>query len=104
MSVPTTYDFPCLSCTHFWVKLSFVGPGHLPKFWDTKPKATTKVTNEPLIKWNWNNLFQANIDNLNIQIDQFESEIESLQARRRKLDRDVSVLFDSFHLVFNFSF
>ena len=25
----------------------FIGPCHLPKFWDKKPKATTKVTNEP---------------------------------------------------------
>ena len=35
-------------------------------------------------------IFQTNIDSLNIQIDQFESEIEGLQARRKKLDRDVS--------------
>ena len=46
-------------------------------------------------------LFQANIDNLNIQIDQFESEIEGLQARRKKLDRDASVLFDSFSSLFS---
>ena len=34
-------------------------------------------------------LLQQCIDNLNIQIDTFESEIETLMARKRK-DRDVS--------------
>ena len=35
--------------------------------------------------------FQQCIDNLNIQIDTFESEIETLLARKKKLDRDVSI-------------
>ncbi len=32
------------------------------------------------------------IENLNIQIDAFECEIENLMARKKKLDRDVSIL------------
>ena len=32
------------SCFHFRAKVSFISPRHLPKFWDKKSKATTKVT------------------------------------------------------------
>ncbi len=45
--------------------------------------------------------FQTNIDNLNIQVDQFESEIETLQARRKKLDRDVSMAWSQIYFELN---
>jgi len=36
---------------------------------------------------------QQSIDGLNVQIDQFESEIEGIVSKKKKLDREVSVLF-----------
>lgn len=50
--------------------------------------AATKVDpkekeKEDIITW-----LSHSIDDLNVQIDQFESEIESVQARKKKLDRD----------------
>ena len=33
-----------LCCIHFRAKRLFIGRCHLPKLWDKKPKATTKVT------------------------------------------------------------
>ena len=38
------------NCIRFWAKWRIIGPCHLPKYWDKKPKATTKVTNEPPMK------------------------------------------------------
>lgn len=39
---------------------------------------------------------QSSIDNLNIQVDTFESEIESLSNRKKK-DHQVSAVFYNFH-------
>ena len=50
--------------------------------------------------------FQNNIEALGLQSDQFESEIEGLEVRKKRLDRDVRVLFlldndGAFHLTYN---
>lgn len=45
-------------------------------------------------------LFQNTIDTLNMQVDQFESEVESLsvQTRKKKGDKEVSVSLSALHL------
>lgn len=36
--------------------------------------------------------FQQTIDNLNIQLDQFESNVEKLTSKKKKMDKDVSIM------------
>lgn len=35
---------------------------------------------------------QQTIDNLNIQLDQFESNVEKLTSKKKKMDKDVSIM------------
>ena len=35
-------------------------------------------------------LFQQTIENLNLQLEQFESRIEQLTSKKKKMDKDVS--------------
>lgn len=41
-------------------------------------------------------MLQQSIDELNVQVDQYESEIEGIVSKKKKLDREVRLLF---HLV-----
>lgn len=35
--------------------------------------------------------FQQTIDNLNIQLDQFESHVEKLTSKKKKMDKEVCI-------------
>ncbi len=78
--MPTSYSRVCTTVGHTVPEPSFV---ETPTTVIGQSDRKRKICVFPCV-------FQSNIDNLNQQIDQFESEIENLQARRKKLDRDVS--------------
>jgi hypothetical protein len=39
-------------------------------------------------------MLQQSIDELNVQVDQYESEIEGIVSKKKKLDREVCLLFN----------